>query len=334
MPQPGVERVNELGLKRAETRLGIQFVSFGAAPGDLVQYQYKLEGADSDWSSPGMERSVSYGKLAPGRFRFLVRPVVAGAASAATAEVDFELPPPLWRRWWALTCEVAVLCALAAFAHRYHVDRLLEVERMRLRIARNLHDDLGASLTRMTILTELASQQAQTSSPEAGRDLSRIAEMARGMVDALGELVWAADPRCDDMASTARRVRRYATDVLERQGVTWSLETPGTELPPLPPEKRRHVLLIFQEALRNAARHAACSHVDLFLGTVRGEYVVRIRDNGRGLPEPLPESGSGLLNLRSRAAALGGGLSLVSVPGAGTDVTVRFPAGKSSRRPA
>jgi signal transduction histidine kinase len=238
----------------------------------------------------------------------------------------------VWRRWWFLTSAIAILSALALMAHRYDVSRRLEVERMRLRIARDLHDDLGASLTRMTILTELASREARPQNPEAGRDLGRIAEMARGMVDALGELVWAVDPRRDDMASTSRRIRRYASDVLEPQGVAWTFEISDAGFPPLSPEQRRHVLLIFQEALRNVARHAQCSRVDLSLSFVGGEYLARIRDNGCGLPDPLPGLGSGMLNLRSRAAALAGTLSILSSPGEGTDLTVRFPSASSAGR--
>jgi signal transduction histidine kinase len=341
--QAGVERIAGLRLDPSQTQLRIDFVGVGGASGELLQYQYKLEGVDSAsvdsasvdsaWSAPSIQRVVSYERLTPGHFRFAVRPVLAGAVvESATAEVGFELLPPVWRRSWFLTLAIAVFSALAWLAHRYDLSRRLELERMRLRIARDLHDDLGASLTRMTILTELASREARPQNPKAGGDLSRIAEMARGMVDALGELVWAVDPRRDDMASTSRRIRRYATDVLEPLGIAWTLEISDPGFPPLTPEQRRHVLLIFQEALRNAARHSHCSRVELFLRVEADEYVVRIRDNGCGLPDPIPELGSGLLNLRSRAAALGGGLSIVSSPGAGSDLTVRFPAGKAGWR--
>jgi signal transduction histidine kinase len=149
--------------------------------------------------------------------------------------------------------------------------------------------------------------------------------MARSIVDARGDLVWSVDPRRDDLASTVRRIRRYATDVLETQGIQWTFETPAhTQFPSLGPEQRRHLLLIFQEALRNAARHANCSAVDLVLTVERRECLARIRDNGCGLPDPIPDSGSGLRNLRARAAALGGVLSIVSTPSAGTELTVRF----------
>ena len=330
--EPGAGRVAGLRLQPNQTQLRIEFVGLGGAPGESLQYQYKLRSVDSTWSAPAVQRAVSYARLAPGQFQFLVRAVSAGAGASDPAEVDFELFPPVWRRWWFLASVMAIFSGLALLAHRYDVSRRLELERMRLRIARDLHDDLGASLTRMTILTELASRETQALHPQAGRDLGSIAEMARGMVDALGELVWAVDPRRDDMASTSRRIRRYASDVLEPKGIAWIFETLGADSPPLAPEQRRHVLLIVQEALRNAARHAHCSRVDLLLKFESGEYCVCIRDNGCGLADPIPDLGSGMLNLRSRAAALGGALSIVSSPGEGTALTVRFPCGRSAGR--
>jgi ligand-binding sensor domain-containing protein len=324
--EPGIEQMSGLELQPDQTRFHLDFVGVGGASGEPLQYQYMLEGVDQTWSAPTIERGVSYGGLRPGRFRFLVRTAAAGTlASSAPAEVAFEVLAPVWKRWWFLSSAIAILCGLALFAHQYDLSRRLEPERVRLRIATDLHDDLGASLTRMTILTELVSRQAERLNPGSGHDIGRIAEMARGMVDALGDLVWSVDPRRDDMASTVRRIRRYATDVLETQGIRWTFESPAhTQFPSLGPEQRRHLLLIFQEALRNAARHAHCSAVDLVLTLERRECVARIRDNGRGLPDPIPDSGAGIRNLRARAAALGGVLSIVSAPDAGTDLTVRF----------
>jgi signal transduction histidine kinase len=310
----------------------VDFVATGAAPGEPIQYQYWLQGADAKWSSPTTERSVSYAGLASGQFRFLVR-AVGAAGTAATAGLAFEVLPPVWRRWWFLTPAIAMLCGLVWFAHRYDLARRLEVERLRLRISRDLHDDLGADLSRVAILSELVARQTERGPQEASRLLTEIADLARGMVDGLGDLVWAMDPQRDDLPSIARRIRRYASDVLESQGIRWSLDTPQDgELAPFPPDKRRHLLLIFQEAIRNAARHSGAKQVRLSLEVEGGEGVARIADDGCGLPDPRPDSGNGLRNLGARAAALGGTLSMESVRGEGVRVTVRFPISRARGR--
>jgi signal transduction histidine kinase len=138
-------------------------------------------------------------------------------------------------------------------------------------------------------------------------------------------LVWAIDPRRDDLPSMARQIRRYASDVLTANGIEWTFDSPVEPAWAFGPDQRRHVLLIFQEAIRNAARHSGCSELHMSLLAARGECVARIRDDGRGLPDPLPEAGEGLANMRTRAALLGGSCEIVSAPGGGVELIVQFP---------
>jgi len=293
-----------------------------------------LEGADSKWSPLTDEREVSYVKLGTGDFRFLVRAATDGGIVSAPAVVSVHVAAPVWQRWWFLAIDIVFLGALAIAAHRYDLSRRLEVERMRLRIASDLHDDLGASLTRMAILSELALSQMAQGHRNVSGHLSDMAEAARGMVDGLGDLVWAIDPRRDDPGSIARRIRQYASDLLEARGITWSFQAPAQTSPVMAPDQRRHVLLFFQETLRNAVRHAGCSSVKMGLEVRDGEWLACIVDDGRGMATPLPdedktESGNGLRNLRGRAASLGGRLVVVSEPGCGTELTLRFPQASS-----
>jgi signal transduction histidine kinase/streptogramin lyase len=323
--EPGVKKIAGLRLDPDQNQLSITFAGIGAAPGEPVQYQYRLEGGDPEWSTPTEQRTVSYARLGAGRFRFLVRGVSSGSASPEPAEVSFEILAPLWQRTWFVSMIAMLATLLALLAHRYDVVRRLEIERIRLTIARDLHDDLGARLSRVAILSELAQRGA-------GGHLSEIADLARGMVDGLGDLVWAIDPRRDDLPSMARQVRRYASDVLTAHGIGWTFDTPDDSCwSSFGPEQRRHLLLIFQEAIRNAARHSGCSEMHMSLTASAGECIARIHDDGRGLPHPLPESGEGLQNMRTRAAILGGACFIESRPGEGVEIIVRFPIAAAPR---
>ncbi|HEY2012927.1 MAG TPA: two-component regulator propeller domain-containing protein [Bryobacteraceae bacterium] len=326
VPEPGVERFSGLQLRPDQRRLRIAFTGTGGAAGESIQYQYRVAGADGEWTAPSAERSVAYAGLGAGRFHFAVRAVTSGGISAVPAEVDLEVLPPVWQRWWFLSPAIAALATLVWAAHRYDLARRLQLEQMRLRIASDLHDDLGARLSRVVILTELVNRRPDGRDPESSHLLTEIADMSRGMVDGLGDLVWAIHPGSDDLADVARRVRRYATEVLEAQGIRWSFDTPPPAAhPALSPEQRRHLLLIYQEAIHNAAKHAKCSSVHLSLACGHGGCAAGIRDDGCGLPDPVPDSGNGLRNLRARAEALGGTLAIASQPGEGTEVTVSFP---------
>src|SRR5262249_48072298 len=173
----GETEVTPLELGPGQNQVSIEFVGLEFDPGEVLQYQYKLEGADGDWSAPAEQRIVNYPGLGPGSYRFLVRAVTSeGVMSAQPAAVRFTILPPFWRRWWFVTL-VAMLAGLLVYAaHRYRVGRLVELERVRTRIATDLHDDIGSSLSRMAILVEVAKRRMGSSTKESATILSDIAD--------------------------------------------------------------------------------------------------------------------------------------------------------------
>jgi signal transduction histidine kinase len=291
-----------------------------------LRYQYRLEGADRDWSAPIEQPTVNYASLSPGTYGFAVRSLNADGVAGEPATVAFTILRPVWQRWWFVTLAGLLMALLPYAFYRYRVARLVEVERVRIRIATDLHDDIGANLSRMAVLSEAVKQEAGSASSESGQMLSEIAATARGMFDAMSDIVWSVDPRRDDLRNVALRIRQFASDVLEAQGIRWTLQAPAEpEKLKLAPEQRRHVYLIFQEAITNAARHAACTAVQMSVHVAGNQFVAQIRDDGCGFVPGQAPAGNGLTNIRMRAAELGGHCQIVSTPGAGTHLTVKFP---------
>jgi signal transduction histidine kinase len=227
----------------------------------------------------------------------------------------------------------AILAGLAVYAaYGYRVARLLELERVRTRIATDLHDDIGASLSRMAILSEVVKRQvgsAQVSVPM----LTEIADSARGLVSSMRDIVWSIDPRRDDLNSLISRVRQFAYDVLEPRGVKCEFEVPaqvgGVRLGP---DERRHLFLIFKEAINNISRHAECSSVLVRLAVEHSKLKAKVRDDGQGFTPPVAETssanggeGHGLNNMRARAAQLGGSLTIHSSRALGTTLELIVP---------
>jgi ligand-binding sensor domain-containing protein/signal transduction histidine kinase len=321
----------------AQNQLQIDFIGLSFTPGEVLHYQYQLQGFDADWSPPAQQRSVTY-RLAPGHYRFLVRAVNSdGVVSAAPAAISFRILPPVWERWWFVTL-VAVALALVLYRfYLYRVGRLLELERVRTRIATDLHDDIGSSLSRMAILSEVAKRQLAGAGNGSVSILTEIADSARNVVDSMSDIVWAIDPRRDDLRNVVFRVRQFASDLLGAKGISWTLQAPPEfDKIKLNPQQRRHIFLIFKEAIANSARHAHCNSVWLSLGIVHNEIVGEIRDDGRGLAVPFPDQsagggrgGHGLENMRTRAAQLGGRLIIDSSSGLGTCIKVEVPLKKA-----
>jgi ligand-binding sensor domain-containing protein/anti-sigma regulatory factor (Ser/Thr protein kinase) len=337
----GETEIADLKLEPDQRRIEIDFFGTSLAAGEVLRYQSKLEGEDQDWSAPTDQRTVNM-SLAPGSYRFLVRAISAdGAVSPSPATVSLTILRPLWQRWWFITLAVVFICFAFYAIDRYRVARLVELERVRTRIATDLHDDIGASLSRMAILSEVVKQQTAHDDGSANM-LTEIADSARGLVDSMSDIVWAIDPRKDDLKQVVLRVRQFASDVLEARAIRWEFKVPtDIERVKLPPEHRRHLFLIFKEAINNIARHARCGNVFMTISVASGKLRAEIRDDGRGFAiasdSAAPTNGrggNGLRNMQARAAELGGRLDIHSTQGSGTELALTVPLRESSLRKA
>jgi len=332
--KPRNARSARLELSPDEDQLQIQFAAPGAPGNEWLRFEFRLNDAGGVWSPPSFERTVNYSKLPPGPYRFQVRAVMTGEPAGTPAEFDFVILPHFWQRWWFRLLMLSALVAAAFTWHRYDLRRRLDVERVRTRLAADLHDDLGANLTRVVILSEVAQRKTNSIDPEVGRRLTEIADVARGLADGMSDLVWSIDPRRDDMPSLLNRVREFSSDVLEPQGIAWSLHAAESlETIALSADRRWHLFLIVKEAINNAARHARCTSVAIAFEAADGCVRASIADNGCGLKEEdAADAGNGLVNMRKRAVALQGELRVRSMVGSGVQIELRFPFQGSLRR--
>ena len=210
----GEQSLSDLDLIPGQAQLEIEFFGISFAADESLTFEYRLRGADEDWSAPSPSRSVLFSNLAPGRYEFEVRAVSAsGERSAETARAAFRVLPPIWRRWWFVTLAgVVLLSSLAAFeryraAHareiaRAREERLVELEQVRTRIAADLHDEIGSSLTQISILSEVAVRQGADVLPELSHPLSTIAASSRELVDSMSDIVWAINPAKDHLVGS------------------------------------------------------------------------------------------------------------------------------------
>jgi signal transduction histidine kinase len=224
----------------------------------------------------------------------------------------------------------ALLVALLAYgAFRYRLRALLEVERVRTSIATDLHDDIGSSLSKIAILSEVARRDG---GPASSRHLGTIADISRELVDSMSDIVWSVNPRRDSLLDLIQRMRAFATELFSAQGVALGFEAPadGAALR-LPTGLRRQVFLVFKEAVTNAAAHSGCRRVQVALTLAHGSLSLTVADDGRGLGAPTGD-GHGLATMTARARALRGELAVESSPGAGTRVVLRVPLARRQWR--
>ena len=334
----GQNRVSGLKLTASENNLQIDYMGLAFDPGDALRYQYKLEGADKDWGPPTEDRTVNYSRLSSGDYRFLVRAITSnGAISAAPAIVEFRILPPLWLTWWFISL-VAIVVALAVYAvYRYRVSRLLELERVRIRIATDLHDDIGSSLSQVSALSEVVNRRVGHD-PTVTEPLSTIADLSRDLVDSMNDIVWAINPRRDRLSDLINRMRRFASDVFTARDIEFRFNAPASHHDmKLGPELRRETYLIFKESINNIVRHSECTEASIEFTIDGGWLRLTVEDNGRGIDPDRPNRGSdgnGLTSMNQRATRAGGSLNVVSRPNQGTTVTLAVPLVRRIRRSA
>jgi signal transduction histidine kinase len=209
---------------------------------------------------------------------------------------------------------------------RQRAERRREIEQERARVAHDLHDDLGARLTEVNMLSSLV-KSSTTSPDEKNRYLDELSATARGMVTSLDEIVWAVNPRNDTIASLASYFGSYAQRLLDLASVSCGLDV-AEDLPdhPLDPRYRQELFLAFKEALTNVVRHAAATQVWLRISVQDEQLVVVVADNGRGLDSREHEAGAdGIVNMKERLTSLGGVCDISSEGQQGTTVCFQAP---------
>jgi ligand-binding sensor domain-containing protein/signal transduction histidine kinase len=331
IPQPlaafGANSVPQLTLRPNQNQIRLDFVGLGFALGGSLRYQYRLEGADRDWSAPTDQRSVNYASLRPGSYTFQVRALnVEGSISPRPASVIFAVLSPVWQRWWFLSSAGVALSLLIYALYRYRVAQLLAVERVRIRIATDLHDDIGSSLSQIAILSEVARRKIENADLQAAEPLSDIATVSGELVDSMSDIVWSINPKHDHLSDLEHRMRRFATDVLTARSISLEFRVTATQ-PDLRigADIRRQVFLIFKEAVNNIARHSRASRATVELNVAQEHLTLRITDNGTGFDPTDCGEGNGLINIRKRATDLGGTAVFESRSDQGTILTLRVP---------
>ncbi|MEI8042730.1 MAG: two-component regulator propeller domain-containing protein, partial [Verrucomicrobiota bacterium] len=304
-----------------------------------VRFRYRLEGFDDDWTEVGAPRAAVYPRLPAGEFRFHVLACNNDDVwNEAGATLAFTVAPFLWQTWWFRIGALSGFAGLVGVTVRYWSHRQLRrdlerleqkaaLERERARIARDLHDDLGASLTQVGLMLEELLEQA-TSPGEMKAQSGQISSRVRSLARDLDAVVWAVNPHNDSLANLAAYLSQFFLESFRTTTILPRLDVPE-EFPdqPISPEARQHLFLAAKEAMNNVIKHAQAVEVRLTMSVVGGEFELKLEDDGRGFSTTVAETSSrqGLKNLRTRLNELGGRCAITSQPGSGTCVRLTVP---------
>lgn len=322
-------------LKYNQNYFTVEFAAPDFSAGTPVQYAYKLEGFNKEWIETGTRNFVSFSNLEGGEYTLRVRATnTPGVWSPHEAAIRIRVIPPVWKRWWFFVLCGLVIAASAYALYRYRVNEILKRQAMRNKIASDLHDNIGSTLSSISVYSQVAEIQSKKQNAAALDDvLQKIGNASTEMISEMNDIVWAINPRNDTMEKMIARMESYAKPLLAAKNISFSF-TFGDDLVKTNLEmgKRKNVYLIFKEAINNVLKYSGCTRTDVSITYNRNQLQMTITDNGQGfdaaenaLKNTGRMGGNGLKNMEMRALEMKGILQITSSAGKGTTIGLVCP---------
>lgn len=312
----------------SENTLDLAFVALEYSDPARNRLRYRLRGYDRDWVdiAPGAPGTARYVNLPSGTYLFEILAANSdGVWMPAPKQLAIKVGTPWWMTWWFRLLAVVLFAAALGAVYRYRLHQLLRVERLRNQISTDLHDDIGAALSNVNVLLELARRRLPKGH-EAMPLLDRIEEEIGTSAESLDDIIWSINPVNDSMERVLSRVRLFATEIFEAKNIAGQIVfSPELQHLRLDMGRRRDFYLFFKEALNNLAKYSRCHHAKVSLELSDRLLTFEVRDDGVGFDAQNPlKEGNGLRTMRERAQKLKGQLAIQSAPGEGTRIRLSF----------
>ncbi len=304
-----------------------EYVALNYTQSKLNRYAYKMEGLDKKWNDAGARRYISYANLDEGTYVFNVTACNnVGVWNKIPAKLTIVISPPFWHRWWFyLSCALITLIIIYSL-YIYNLNQLKIRLQLRDKIARDLHDDIGSSLSGINIFSRIALQKVGSNKHGSRELLEKISERSEKTLDALSDIVWSINTRNDSIDNFLWKLREFLSEMLEPLDIKYELtvekEIENLKLGMI---ARKELYLIGKEAICNAAKYAHCSSVQISLSRYKNTCTLTISDDGNGFDVNTVSTGNGIFNMKQRAKKINGTISIESKLGSGTLITVSFP---------
>jgi len=320
-PSPTPLKTLITGLKVDGNNVTVQYTAIDLTDGAGTCYAYQLQGMDTGWIMAGHQRQISFGHLGPGSYTFMVHAAGAGGERfGQTASVSFRIPTPFLRTPVFFMFMALVLGGMVYALYAYRQNQLNHTRQIRSEISRNLHDEVGANLTNIS-LSSLRAKQQLHNEKAVSQLLESIYEDSQTVSEAMRDIIWSIDPAIDTLGDALPRMLHYATRLLEADKIELHAEIPvAVEDIKLSMKQRRDVYLIFKEGVNNMAKHSNATQASIHFASAPNTLIMTIADNGCGFDAGAIRMSNGLRNMRERARDHGWQLKIESGPKAGTTI--------------
>jgi signal transduction histidine kinase len=298
------------------------------------QYSYTLEGLQDDWQlTESSSRSATYTDLRPGTYVFKVRGSNSdGVWSENYASIKIKILYPFWETWWFITLMIILLAAFIYYLGTMRTKNLLAIEKIKSKLAADLHDNIGSGLTEISILSEVASRKNNSEQKLSGSELNKISEISRQLVDNMSDIVWVVNPSRDSLHDLILRLKDNYSELLNSMGISFkSKNLESLKEVKLPMDVKQNLYLIFKEAINNSIKHSKCRHITLESNLRNDVLEISLTDDGNGFDETIHSKGNGLKNMEKRAAQIKGRIKIKSSVSSGTSIRFIGKSGSTNK---
>ena len=297
------------------------------SPGNTTgyHYAYKLQGLDDDWIEVGDQTFALYNNIAPGKYKLRIKAV---NRSGTWSKDEFVLPvaitPPWYQTWWFYSLLTVLVVALLYSLYRYRINQILKLQRIRSQIARDLHDDIGSTLTSISYYSEVVKMQLNKDDTSLTPILDKMGNSARNIMIAMTDIVWIINPQNDTTTSLLNRMRRYTSEMLGERNIQYAFNTSEEiERLKLSMQQRKSLYFIYKEAIHNAVKYAQCSKMEIDFTQTDHQVSLTINDNGKGFDIQNANDGNGLTNMKKRAEEIKADFEISSMIDKGTRISLK-----------
>ncbi len=317
-----ISLTKEVTLSYSQNVFSFEFAALDYTSPNKNRYAYMMDGFDKDWIYSGNRRYVTYTNLDPGKYTFKVKGSNNdGIWNPEGASIVIQILPPLWRTWWFIVLAVFTIVGIITLIIYYRIKNLIEMGRFRTKLAADLHDNIGSSLTEISILSEVISKKIKTEDRDITKSLNTISDNSRNLVDSMSDIVWLVNPKRDSLYDLILRLRDTYSELSSYTNISFRSENIiSLQKVSLSMERRQHLYLIFKEAINNCITHSECTEITLDAFVKNKMLEMTLKDNGRGFCMEQIGNGNGIENIKKRAKIIGGVLQISSKVGEGTEV--------------
>jgi|GEM_PF-4510635 len=292
-----------------------------------LKYRYRLEGLNPSWIDNGNNNIVRFHPVQPGHYVFEAAASINGVDWFESKDkIAFHISPPFWNTWWFYILVVLGVAGPVYALYRYQLHKKMEVEKLRLGIARDLHDDIGSALSNIHIISSMAMKKQQDNATVT-QVFSKIKDSSKAMLENMQDIVWAINPDNDTIEQVLARMKEFAGELCDSAGMEYSFTSDeNLDTIKLNVYQRKDMFLIFKEAMNNAVKYSGGDHIRITLHKPSNSMLVlQILDNGKGFNNDEIRHGNGLRNMNQRAGEMKGQIRIDSGNGDGTMVELKIP---------